>query len=581
MTDPSVETSPVAAADPPSTYGPFAYLATPNALLYRRVMRALMAQKERFTVHVRPEEVAVALRADGGDPVEEAAVTEALEKLAQPAWGNLLGFPDSSRVTALEDFYRRRMLFQMSREGEAAERALAQYDAALGTRGALQSVALEDIVVLLTNLRDTVAAYAAGEPVDPALAHQALRSLRDRFVELAENAVAFMGSMQRTIDLHDADVEAFLAYKEQLIEYLERFIHDLLTRGAAIADLLTAIPDDGVVFLAGTAGEREAADAAPGETDSARARARDTWLRQWSGLAEWFVSTPARESESRLLRARARAAIPALLAVVRALHEKAGGRTDRTQDFLTLARWFAVLPDDAARHRLWRSAFALAPVRHLSVTSATEEAWAAAELGSTTAWADAPPLEISPQLRKSGSYERRGKAARVTDRTEAKRMLTERARHEAEQTAAARRRILTDGPQPLSAFGALDPEAFRLFLGLLGDALAAMGPRATASQVHTSDGELTITLTRIPGAAAMTIMTPDGDLTGPDHLVDIASAVDLAVLDHVGPVVVDRPGRGAVAGPDAAVEEGTVVEPATVPAPAPRVRRQDHVGASA
>ncbi|WP_299278168.1 TIGR02677 family protein [uncultured Georgenia sp.] len=530
MTDLAPETPAHNPESPASGYGPFAYLSTPNAPLYRRVMRALMAQKERFTVHVRPEEVSAALAADGGAPVEENMVTEALERLAQPGWGNLLAFPDSSRVTALEDFYRRRMLYQLSREGEAAERALAQYDAALGTRGALQSVALEDIVVLLTSLRDTVEAHRAGGEVDPAVTHQALRSLRERFVELAENAVAFMGSLQRTIDLHDADVEAFLAYKEELIAYLERFIHDLLTRGAAIAELLAAIPPDGVRFLADTAAEREAADAAPGEADTARARARETWLQQWSGLTEWFVSTPGRESEAKLLRARARAAIPQLLAVVRALHERAGGRTDRTQDFLTLARWFAALPSDGERHRLWRSAFGLTPVRHLSVTAATQDAWAAAELGTTTPWPDAPPLEISPQLRRSGSYERRGRAVRVQDRSVAKRMLAERARAEAEQTAAARRRILTDGPRPLSAFGELDPEAFRLFLGLLGDALAAMGPQADTAQVHTSDGELTVTLSRIPGAGTMTLRTPDGDLTGPDHLVDIASAVDLPGL---------------------------------------------------
>ena len=525
MTDPQDSSMPNAIGLSGS-YGPFAYLSTPNAPLYRRVMRALMAEKERFTVHVRPEQVCLALRADGGESVEEGAVTEALERLAQPGWANLLAFPDSSRVTALEDFYRRRMLYQMSREGEAAERALAQYDFALGSRGALQSVALEDIVVLLTNLCDTVAAHSAGESVDAALTHQTLRSLRERFAELAENAVAFMGSVQRTLDLHDADVGAVLAYKEQLIDYLERFINDLLTRGASIADRLGRIPEDGVLFLAGTAAEREALDAAPGEADTAFTRAREVWLRQWSGLTNWFISTPGRESESKLLRARARAAIPALLAVVRALHEKAGGRTDRTQDFLTLARWFAELPTDGDRHRLWRSAFGLAPVRHLSVTAATEDAWAAADLGNTTSWAEAPPLQISPQLRRSGSYERRGKSVRVTDRTGAKALLAERARRELEQTEAARRRILTNGPRPLSAFNQLDPEAFQLFLGLLGDALAAMGPQGTTSQVHTSDGELTVTLTRIPGKRTAVIRTPDGELSGPDHLVDIVSAID-------------------------------------------------------
>lgn len=507
----------------PTPYGPFAYLSTPNAGLYRRVMRALMTEKERFTVHVRPEDVQEALRHDGGEAVDEAAIGEALERLAQPNWGNLLAFPDSSRVASLEDFYRRRMLYQLSRPGEAAERALAQYDAALGTRGALQSVALEDIVVLLTSLREAAAGHARGQGVDRAIVHQTLRNLRERFTELAENAVAFMGSMQRTIDLHDADVEAFLAYKEELIAYLERFIHDLLTRGAAIAELLSEISPPAVDILLDAAAEREAVDAAPGEAEAARAHVRATWQRQWSGLTEWFVSTPSRESEAKLLRARARAAIPALLAVVRALHEKAGGRSDRTQDFLTLATWFAALPTDGDRHRLWRSAFALTSARHLSLPAATEDAWAAADLGNTTPWQEAPPLQISPQLRRTGSYERRGKAVRVADRTEAKRMLAERARDESAQTAAARAQILTDGPMPLSSFGELDSQAFRLFLALLGDALAAMGPESTTAQVHTSDGELTVTLVRVPGAETMTITTPDGNLSGPDHLVDIAT----------------------------------------------------------
>ena len=71
-----------------------------------------MVEKERFTVHVRPEQVSAALRLDGGMPVEEQAVAEALERLSDPHWGNVLAFPDSSRVTALEDFYRRRMLYQ-------------------------------------------------------------------------------------------------------------------------------------------------------------------------------------------------------------------------------------------------------------------------------------------------------------------------------------------------------------------------------------------------------------------------------------------------------------------------------------
>lgn len=502
------------------TYGPFAYLNVPNAVHYRRIMQALVAEKDRFAVHVRPEQVRDRLALDGGEPVDEEMVADLLERLAQPNWGNLLAFPDSSRVTALEDFYRRRMLYQLSREGEAAERALAQYDAALGNRGALQSVALEDIVALLTRLREI--SLRGEAQAEAQLVHQTLRSLRERFTDLAENAVAFMGSIQRTIDLHDADVEAFLAYKEQLIEYLERFINDLVVRGAVIAQLLDDI-DGGAARLLDIAAERDSLDAAPGEAEELLAATRERWMLQWTGLRQWFIGTPDRESEAKLLRSRARSAIPALLQVVRALHERSGGRSDRAQDFLTLARWFATLPNDADRHRLWRSAFGLTPVRHLSVPAETEEAWDAAELGNTTPWADAPPLRISPQLRRSGSYERRGKPSRVIDRSQQKAELLARARYESEQTAAARRRILTDGPQPLSAFGELEPESFRLFLGLLGDGLGAMGPEAAFSELHTSDGELTITLQRVDAAPTVVLRTPDGELTGPDYIVDITS----------------------------------------------------------
>src|SRR5699024_8838252 len=188
---------------------------------------------------------------------------------------------------------------------------------------------------------------------------------------------------------------------------------------------LSALPADGVSHLVEFVATREAIDAAPGEAEAAVQRAREVWLHQWAGLRQWFISTPTRESEAKLLRARARAAIPALLAVVRALHEKSGGRTDRTQDLLTLARWFATLPSDGDRHRLWRSAFGLSSVRHLSITAATEDAWAAAELGNSTPWAQAPPVQISPQLRRTGSYERRGRGSRVADRSEAKRMLAD------------------------------------------------------------------------------------------------------------------------------------------------------------
>lgn len=52
----------------------------------------------------------------------------------------------------MEDFRRARYLYQLTTAGEAAELALTTFDEALGHRGALQAVALTDIVTQLLGL---------------------------------------------------------------------------------------------------------------------------------------------------------------------------------------------------------------------------------------------------------------------------------------------------------------------------------------------------------------------------------------------------------------------------------------------
>ncbi|WP_406460339.1 TIGR02677 family protein [Streptomyces sp. NBC_01622] len=501
-------------------YAPFAHLTVPNAALYRRVMGAFLAAKERFAVQLRPEDVFAALPPEHR-PADVDTVVKALDSLVE--WGNLRADPDTSRVTAVEDFYRKRFIYQLTQAGEAAEQALSTYDEALGRRGALQAVALHDIVTQLRALLVITAEQEEGEgEPDAAKAHLALSALTSRFEALAENARAFMGSLQRTIDLHGVEVEVFLAYKDRLIQYLERFIQDLITLGGRIALLIGELEERGRVgVLLRLAAAREAVDAAPDEAESAEARAYERWVGRWSGLAAWFVSADGRESQARLLRGRALGAIPQLLAVVRQLNERRAGRSDRSADFRTLARWFAEAPDDAARHRLWRAAFGLYPARHLTVDADTLDRRAAHPVAASTPWAEAEPLRISPQLRRTGSYERRGRTRRVQDRSEQRRRLAEIAAKQTQEIDAARARLATDGATRLSALGELDPLAFGLFLQLLGDALATWRPGMTATVATSNDGTMEIRLTAPADGTRAEIRTPGGTFRGPDHLVEI------------------------------------------------------------
>ena len=133
---------------------------------------------------------------------------------------------------------------------------------------------------------------------------------------------------------------------------------------------------------------------------------------------------------------------------------------------------------------------------------------------------------ISPRLRRTGSYERRGKPNRVIDRRGERRLLAERAAAEAEQTAAARARLVTEHPIRLSDLGHLDPDAFSLFLALLGEALSGQRPGEREIRTTTGDGSLEIRLTPVPGAATVEIRTDAGVFRGRDHVLQI---VDLTV----------------------------------------------------
>jgi uncharacterized protein (TIGR02677 family) len=289
---------------------PFAHLNAPLHALYREIMTVFRDSKQRFVVHLRPEDVAEALwtaRELAEPHVSQEEIAEALGKLEE--WGNLRATPDTSRVTTVEDFYRTRYLYQLTREGEAAERALEVYEQEIARRGELQAVALEDI-----RLRLRALAALPADP-DPAVAHSLLLELSGRLDSLAANATAFMGSLQRTIDLQDIDEEAFLAYKDRLLAYLERFVSDLVVKSAAIATLLRSIDDQRAGQLLAMAARREAADVAPGaETKgtgsvSASEQAKlMVWRNRWSGVWSWFCGDRVHPSQATLLRQRARKA---------------------------------------------------------------------------------------------------------------------------------------------------------------------------------------------------------------------------------------------------------------------------------
>lgn len=493
----------------------FRHVSADKAGFYRAILDVFARAKRQYRLQLRPDEVLAEASWQGlpnGRPPGLEEVNAALAQLRD--WGNLESHPDTSRVSTLGDFYRARYLYRLSQGGEAVEAALTLFVHTLQRRAELQTVALEDIA---SRLQALVVLAGAAE-ADVAKVHETLRDLVRVFEGLADNAQAFMAGVARSIELQQAGAAAVAAYKERLIDYLNRFIGDLVHRSAAIAAHIRAV-EPYLERLLQLVAEREARDAAPGdaaEMAAAESRYLDAWRERWGGLQRWFFRTGHEPSQADLLRSRARSAIPQLLAAIHAVNERRSGRSDRSADFRVLAGWFAGCASDADAHRLARAAFALNPARHYGLIVKDEDA-----VRPGTGWAEAPPIPVSPRLRQYGEAAPRGPLPRVQDRSEARRLLATAIAEEAGQTEAARRRLATGAATRLSDLGALDPHAFGLFLNILGEALAEQGgPDATVER-HTGDGLLRIRLEPLGADSRAEVRTANGVFAGRDHLITI------------------------------------------------------------
>lgn len=496
----------------------FRHVSADKAAAYRAVLACFAAARRQYRLQLRPDEVL----AEADWPAAAPGAEELGAMLAQlVAWGNLEAQPDIARVTTLADYYRARLLYRLSAGGEAVEASLGEFARLMARRAELQSVALEDIVHRLQAL----VALLDGGSADVAKLHETLRDLLQVFEGLADNAQAFMAGVARSIELQRAEEAAVAAYKKRLIDYLERFIGDLVQRSERIALLLEAVGGRIEPVLWQVA-EREARDAAPGDDGAGRAdeqgrRWRD-WRARWQGLGGWFVPGGAdghQTPQAELLRSRARAAIPQLLAAVAAVNERRSGRSDRSADFRALAGWFAACSDDAQAHRLARAAFALQPCRHLALNPAPGD-----DTAATTPWAAAPPLVVHPRLRQQGQASPRGPQPRARLRDAERAQLAALMHEETRQVEAARRRLAQGRPVQLSTLGPLDEAEFGLFLALLGDALSEQPGPDVPVERDSGDGQFRIRLQPLAADSRARIVTPQGVFAGRDHLITITPA---------------------------------------------------------
>lgn len=464
----------------------FRYLGGDEWREYRAIL-AVFA--DTFFAEFTPDEVAAAVEADGVHP---EVVPDRLEALRR--WGNLTVSSSVGNPSSLDDYYRRRNRYLITRPGqevfETVERLLAGADEI----GDVQAGRLRELHRALLAIADRLEARLDEPGTELVDAARTAFDVHERFTTELTQFFAELNQWQSRYDL-DADEVQFLAgvivdyVGEQLaeIQRMARPIGRVLDRVLPHAPRLVESIGTGLAGRVDDAGlsERVAVRQQPGSR-----------VEDWEHLAMWFTAVAGRPARLDQLTRQALAAVRTLTTNLTRLSRVGLGATSRRADFVRLASYIDAATSAEEAHRITTAAFGLTGPRHLGALSADAEDPAP----TGTAWHAAPRAVVPISLRERGDTTQRGRASPMRDRSAERELL----RRRREQDRLAEEQIVIEvlawaasstdtQPSPLSS------AAFVAVRDLIGRATAS-GSAREAVREATGTAGLRCELRRAAGA---------------------------------------------------------------------------------
>jgi len=538
----------------------FNFTRRDDHLAYLWVLRALERLRAVHHVQAHSEDVAQALAelADTHQDVPEfddlTALRARLDALA--ADGILHRLEDAARAGSLVRYRNRQSVYQFSELGYRAYSAVEDVLRARVRDANLSRLVFSDI------LEDLRALEAATRARDADQVYRRLSRLDTVLDDMSRRAAQFHLTLGEIMRSTDTSPQTFMKYKNALLTHMTDFMAELdryLPRLAAAITAITAL-DTALDTVGVESGDSPIPAPAPGTdgvmlTLAARADDRpflsaadkqDDWRRRWAALRAWFAddgpgfthprSTGTQtagtrtagtqtagtqtagtrtagtgESRAEGLRTATRAAVSAVIALLRQVTEAQRGGVNRSSQLRHLAEWVFAAPDEPAAHALMTAAFNLRTARHLG--GAHDDA---DQISSRATWWDAPGVEISVTLFKRGKAPTPGVPQPARNNPAVKAALARRQAEQRSAERAAARSLLDNGAH----HRVLDESETRVLLRLL--TLATEARTIVAGRLTSAaGGNDVLTMRLVPSDRGGTVLTQHGALHLPGFELEL------------------------------------------------------------
>src|SRR5580693_3263635 len=302
----------------------FNFTRRDDHVAYLWVLRALDRLRGVHQLQAHSDDVPAAVHDEV--PRLDGSLRERLDALADD--GMVHRLEDASRAGSLARYRNRQSVYQFS---ELGYRAFAAVEDVLSARirdANLSRLVFSDI------LDDLRALAAATKAQDQEQVYRRLARLDTVLDDMSRRAAQFHLTLGEIIRVTDTSPDTFLRYKNALLTHMTEFMAELDRYLPRLAAAVAEVEADAMLRLAAEADERPFLS---------RDELLDDWRRRWAALRAWFADDTAAGSAEQAraegLRTATRAAISAVIALLRQVTEAQRGGVNRSSQLRHLAEW--------------------------------------------------------------------------------------------------------------------------------------------------------------------------------------------------------------------------------------------------
>ncbi|MFJ8969997.1 TIGR02677 family protein [Streptomyces anulatus] len=494
-----------------------AYLVNKRARSYIHILDVLLEEESRLGGYLSVPVIADRIQAvpndpDLPDPLRLEALLTDLHR-----WGNVDRIYSRRRKSTVHDYMRKDHYYQLTAQGAQVHREIIRITQEVGVTGALQSSMLPAVLQAL----DELTGHLTRSPFDAARANATYRRLTSGFSELSENAKLFVQGLNRSLETDgELQLEAFLAYKDVVVRYLNSFTLALSRHAPRITTAIETAEQAGITDRFTALAAVDASPVLGRGSNEIIAVESERLAQQWSGLRSWFHGDHERLPVADILQERAAEAVSQIMQIVQQINDRRFRRINRVADLTTLARWFENAPNPQQVSGLWQRAFGLKPARHLGFPHQEDDD---SDHRPHVSWWHDSPAPVAMRLRHQGPRAGTGAPPRIPDPRAVKRRLSARQTQRDQARTTAEQSLIARGPTRLSALGELSADEADLFLTYLTTVLSARPASDGVKHARSRDGRLAITLA--PPASrhdATTVDLPPGRLGLQDFQITVS-----------------------------------------------------------